>query len=79
MAGMFPNTFPTPTYPGINVDANLGPYINAVCGVTIGLSFSAVCLRFFSRWWTKVEFGKDDYLIVIGVVCLLTVKQLDSH
>jgi hypothetical protein len=74
MAGMFP----TPIYPGIDVDANVGPYINSVCGVAIGLSFVTLSLRFFTRWWSQIEFGKDDYLILVGVVCLPTVKQLDS-
>ncbi|KAH8598657.1 hypothetical protein B0O99DRAFT_684044 [Bisporella sp. PMI_857] len=79
MAGMFP----TPIYPGIDVNANLGPYINTVCGVTIGLSLVTICLRFFSRWWTKIELGIDDYLIIVGaafswtfsIMCIVQVQE----
>ncbi|KAF7915866.1 uncharacterized protein EAE98_010946 [Botrytis deweyae] len=76
-------TISTPLYPGIDVDEDLGSRINTVCGAMIGLSFFTLCLRFFSRWWTKVAFGKDDCFIVIGAVfawafsifCIVQVQQ----
>ncbi|TVY83372.1 Satratoxin biosynthesis SC1 cluster protein [Lachnellula suecica] len=58
--------FPTPLYPGIDVDANDGSKINAVSITFMAISFSTICLRMFSRWWTKIEFGTDDHLILFA-------------
>lgn len=55
-------------YPGIDPDANEGSYINALSISFVALSFVTVCLRLFSRWWTKIEFGTDDWLILVAAV-----------
>ena len=50
----------TPTYPGINLDANDGPATNAVAIASIFLSRVTLILRFTSRLRTQVTFGLDD-------------------
>jgi len=69
---------PTPIFPGVNVDANEGDYIISVCIAMIALSFVAVALRFFSRWWTAIALGIDDYLIIVSVVCYRSPNKLLS-
>ncbi|TGO82778.1 hypothetical protein BPOR_0761g00040 [Botrytis porri] len=72
-------TIPTPLYSGIDVDENLGSCINTVCGAMIGLSFVTLCLRFFSRWWTRVDFGKDGcFMVIIAVRILLFYNRFDT-
>ena len=61
-------SFTTPTYPGINLDANEGPQTNAVAIVFIVLSFITLVLRFFSRLNTHVPIELDDWLIVVAAV-----------
>lgn len=61
-------SFTTPTYPGINLDANEGPQTNAVAIVFIVLSFITLVLRFFSRINTHVSIELDDWLIVVAAV-----------
>lgn len=60
----------TPVYPGVNLDANDGPQMNAVAIVFIVLSFITLVLRFFSRLSTKIAIEVDDWLIVIAAVGL---------
>lgn len=61
-------SFPTPIVPGIDLNANLGPQINAVATFFLCLSFATVALRFFSRVYTKIEIGKDDWLLLGAAV-----------
>ena len=61
-------SFPTPVYPGIDLDASGGPQMNAVAVVFIALSFITLVLRFFSRLHTNVILGMDDWLIVVAAV-----------
>ena len=60
--------FTTPTYPGINLEANEGPQTNAVAIVFIVLSFITLVLRFISRLNTHVSIELDDWLIVVAAV-----------
>ena len=63
-------SFTTPIYPGVNLDANDGPQMNAVAIIFIVLSFITVILRYFSRLFTQVPIGMDDWLIVVAAVRL---------
>lgn len=63
-------SFTTPIYPGINLDANDGPQMNAVAIIFIVLSFVTVVLRYFSRLYTNVSIELDDWLIVVAAVRL---------
>ncbi|TVY71505.1 Satratoxin biosynthesis SC1 cluster protein [Lachnellula suecica] len=56
--------FPTPIYPGVDPNANQGPIVSNVSIVLLIISVITICLRMFSRWWTKIEFWIDDYLIL---------------
>lgn len=67
--------FTTPEFPGVDVDANLGPTISAITITFIVISFITICLRLFSRWHTKVEFWVDDYLILFAAVCNILRAQ----
>ena len=58
----------TPVYPGVNLDANNGPQMNAVATVFIVLSFTTLVLRFLSRLSTHIAIEVDDWLIVIAAV-----------
>lgn len=60
--------FPTPIYPGVDPDANEGGMITAVTIVFVVISAVTISLRIFSRWWTKIEFWADDYLILFAAV-----------
>ena len=60
----------TPLYPGVKLDANDGPQMNAVAIVFIVLSFSTLVLRFFSRLSTHIPIEMDDWLIVMAAVGL---------
>ena len=60
----------TPVYPGIDLDANDGPRMNAVAIAFIVLTFVTLVFRFISRLSTHVPIGLDDYLIVIAAVRL---------
>lgn len=60
----------TPVYPGVNVDANDGPQMNAVAIVFIILSFVTLVLRLFSRLSTRIPIEMYDWLIVIAAVRL---------
>ncbi|KAF7949827.1 uncharacterized protein EAE97_003336 [Botrytis byssoidea] len=68
--------FHTLVYPGVNLDANEGPKINSVSGVFIGISLITIFVRVFSRWWTKIEFWVDDYLILIGAAFSIAYSAL---
>ena len=63
-------SFTTPTYPGINLEANDGPQTKAVAVAFIALSFITLFLRWFSRLYTHVPIGLDDWLIVVAAVRL---------
>ena len=63
-------SFTTPVYPGINLDANDGPHMNAVAIAFIVLSFLTLVLRFFSRLNTHVSIEMDDWLVVVAAVRL---------
>jgi hypothetical protein len=65
--------FPTPTFPGVNPNENRGPELNTVSIVFFAVSFVTILLRLFSRWWTKIEFWADDYLILAAAVCCLNI------
>ena len=58
----------TPEYPGIDLNANQGPQVNAVAIAFIVLSCITLILRFSSRLKTHVAFGLDDWLIVVAAV-----------
>ena len=60
----------TPVYPGVNLDANDGPQMNAVAIVFIILSGLTLVLRLFSRLSTRIPIEMDDWLIVIAAVRL---------
>lgn len=57
-------SFSTPEIPGLDPDANYGPHMNAVAATFLCLSFSVLVLRFFSRYYTRIAVGTDDWLIV---------------
>ena len=63
-------SFTTPLYPGINLNANKGPQMNAVAIVSIVLSFIILVLRFTSRLTTNLCIELDDWLIVVATVGL---------
>ena len=63
-------SFTTPTYPGINLDANDGPQMIAVAIVFIVLTFITLVLRYLSRLFTHVSIELDDWLIVVAAVRL---------
>lgn len=60
----------TPVYPGVNLDANDGPQMNAVAIVFIILSSFTLVLRLVSRLSTRIPIEMDDWLIVIAAVRL---------
>jgi hypothetical protein len=64
-------SFKTPIVPGLDINADYGPQINAVAIFFMCLSFATVVLRFFSRAYTKIEIGKDDWLLLGAAVWLL--------
>ena len=61
-------SLPTPIYPGINLDANAGPQMNAVAIASIILSCITIILRLISRLNTHVPIDMDDWLIVVAAV-----------
>ena len=61
-------SFPTPEVPGLDPDANYGPQMNAVAAAFLCLSVVVIALRFFSRVYTRIEIGTDDWLIVAAAV-----------
>ena len=63
-------SFTTPVYPGVHLDGNQGPQMNAVAIVFTTLSFLTLALRLFSRLRTQVPIGMDDWLIVVAAVGL---------
>ena len=69
-------SFTTPFYPGINLDANDGPQMNAVAIAFIVLSFITVVLRYFSRLYTNVSIELDDWLIVVAAVRLYNHRSI---
>lgn len=60
--------FTTPMYPGVSLDANQGPQMNAVAIAFIILSLITLVVRFISRLDTHVPIEMDDWLIVIAAV-----------
>ena len=68
-------SFSTPVYPGINLDANDGPQMNAVAIAFIVLSCITLALRLFSRLYTHVTIDVDDWLILVAAVSL-ELKQI---
>lgn len=67
-------SFQTPVYPGINLNADQGPQLNAVGIAFIVLSFVTLVLRLISRLRTKVPIEADDWLIVAAAVGFLRRK-----
>ena len=66
-------SFSTPYVPGLDPDASNGPEMNTVSICFICLSFVTVVVRFFSRYYTSIPLGLDDWLIVgAAVESLLT-------
>lgn len=63
--------FPTPRVPGLNPNANRGPGLNTVAIAFTCISFTTIICRGFSRLYTDVEFGLDDWLIVLAAVMVL--------
>ncbi|MCJ1251006.1 hypothetical protein MMC30_008237 [Trapelia coarctata] len=61
-------SFPTPEVPGLDPDANYGPQMNSVAAAFLCLSVAVIALRFFSRVYTRIEVGTDDWLIVAAAV-----------
>lgn len=62
-------SFPTPTYPGVDLDANKGPQMNTVAVAFIVLSSAVLALRLVSRVVTHVSAGMDDWLIGVAAAC----------
>ncbi|KAA8564337.1 hypothetical protein EYC84_011281 [Monilinia fructicola] len=58
----------TPTYPGINLNADEGPLLKAVSYAFISLTVMTIAVRSFSRWYTKISFGLDDLFILIAAI-----------
>ncbi|KAB8290255.1 hypothetical protein EYC80_011121 [Monilinia laxa] len=73
---MSASEIPTPIYPGVELDANQGPYVNALVITFTAISFITICLRLFSRWWTKIEMWWDDYLILFAAALCWTLSAL---
>ncbi len=71
-------SFTTPVYPGVNLDANEGPPMNAVAVVFIVFSFVTLILRFFSRLNTHIRIDTDDWLIVVAAVSLYKIRLVPS-
>ena len=69
-------SFTTPIYPGVNLDANDGPQMNAVAIIFIVLSFITVTLRYFSRLHTHIPIELDDWLIVVAAVRLHNFRSI---
>lgn len=63
-------SLPTPQYPGLDPNEDRGPAIIAVGIVSMVIAFAVTVLRFFSRAYTRVEFGIDDWLHAIALVSL---------
>ena len=62
---------PTPQVPGLDLSANRGPELNVVAIVFICISLTTIICRGFSRVYTEVDFGLDDWLIVLAAVVVL--------
>lgn len=60
--------FPTPIVPHLDPNANYGPRMNAVAIGFLCLSFVTVVLRFWSRIYTRIELGSDDWLLLAAAV-----------
>ncbi|KAB8292355.1 hypothetical protein EYC80_008095 [Monilinia laxa] len=58
----------TPTYLGINLNADEGPLLKAVSYVFISLTVLTIAVRSFSRWYTKISFGLDDLFILVAAI-----------
>jgi type II secretory pathway component PulF len=63
--------FPTPVYPGVDPEADLDPQLNAVCVAFICISFIAIAFRFIARKVTGINYGWDDWLIILAAVSAL--------
>lgn len=68
--------FPTPRVPGLNPNANRGPGLNTVAIAFTCISFTTIICRGFSRLYTDVEFGLDDWLIVLAAFFSWTFTAL---
>ncbi|QSZ33175.1 hypothetical protein DSL72_002761 [Monilinia vaccinii-corymbosi] len=66
----------TPTYPGINLDANEGPQLEIVSIAFISLTIFTIAIRSFSRWYTKITLGLDDLLILIAAILSLAYTAI---
>ena len=62
---------PTPQVRSLTLNADRGPELNAVAIVFICISFTTILCRGFSRLYTEVKFGLDDWLIVLAAVMFL--------
>ena len=69
-------SFTIPTYPGVTLDANDGPQMNAVAIIFIVLSFITLVLRYFSRLFTHVSIELDDWLTVVAAVRLQNNRSI---
>lgn len=67
--------FSTPLYPGIDINANQGPQMNAVAIAFIILSFTVLGLRLISRLVTRISAGMDDWLIGVAAASTHTGKD----
>jgi hypothetical protein len=64
-------SFTTPTYPGVNIEDDYGPQINAIGVAFICISFVAVVLRFISRKTSDIPIKLDDWLAFLAGVSYL--------
>jgi hypothetical protein len=73
MAGVSPQ-FPPDViaYQQAHIHENLGPTVIIVASVLLALDVFAVTGRFCARYTLKVKLGWDDWLILPGLVCLLS-------
>jgi hypothetical protein len=59
-------------YQQAHIHENLGPTVIVVASVLLTLDAFAVIGRFCARYILKVKLGWDDWLVLPGLVCLLS-------
>lgn len=83
------NSFPTPYVPGLDINANRGPQMNAVGASFIVITFLVLLLRLISRLYTHIRIWLDDWLILaaaifcwaytVGVIVLVQYDYYGQH
>ena len=68
-------------YMKAHINQSLQPNLIASTAICVTAAYIAIVLRFVSRSIGRVEFGKDDFFVIIAMVCstLLFEKSISEN